>query len=204
MELEKAQEHLAEIHRHLARTEIYRGYRAAFVAASGGVAFLGAWLQPAAPSEGPFRIFVLYWSALAAANLALVGANLSMDFLRGSTLDRQKTLSAIGQLLPCVGAGFLLTWTVYFRSPELIPYLPGLWAILFSLGIFASTPYLPSWIPVVASFYMGAGVVLLSLASRGSSLEPWGMGLTFGLGQLLGALVLGVQIERFEHGPSEN
>jgi hypothetical protein len=41
MELQRAQQQLAEIHRHIARTEIYRGYRAPFVAASGGIAFLG-------------------------------------------------------------------------------------------------------------------------------------------------------------------
>ncbi len=196
MELEKAQEHLAEIHRHLARTEIYRGYRAPFVAASGGVAFMGAWLQPPAPADGPFRTFVLYWSALAAVNVALVTVSLTLDLLRSSSLDRRKTWSAIGQLLPCLGAGFLLTWTVYFRSPELIPYLPGLWSIIFCLGIFASTPYLPSWIPLVASFYLAAGVVLLGMASKGWSLNPWCMGLTFGIGQSLGALVLRLQIER--------
>ena len=203
MELEKAQEHLAEIHRHLARTEIYRGYRAPFVAASGCLALLGAWLQPAAPADVPFRTFVLYWCALAAVSLTLVAVSLTLDFLRGSAMDRRKTWSAIGQFLPCLGAGFLLTWTVYFRSPELIPYLPGLWSILFSLGVFASTPYLPSWIPLVASFYLAAGLVLLSLASRGASLNPWGMGLTFGVGQFLGALILRLQIERGEYGPNE-
>jgi hypothetical protein len=203
MELEKAQEHLAEIHRHLARTEIYRGYRAPFVAASGGVALLGAWLQPAAPSGEPFRKFVLYWSALAAINVALVAVSLTLDYLRGSTMDRRKTWSAIGQLLPGLGAGFLLTWAVYFRSPELIPYLPGFWTILFSLGVFASTPYLPSWIPFVASFYLAAGFVLISLAPKGSSLNPWGMGLTFGIGQFLGAIILRLQIERYGHGPNE-
>ncbi len=196
MELEKAQEHLAEIHRHLARTEIYRGYRASFVAGSGGIALLGAWFQPAIASQGAFRTFVLYWVALAAANVALVSVSLTMDFVQGSTLDRRKTWSAISQFLPCLGAGFLLTWAVYFRSPELIPYLPGLWSILFSLGVFASTPYLPSWIPLVASFYLVAGLVLLSLTSAGLSLNPWSMGLTFGIGQLIAALILRLQIER--------
>ncbi len=137
MELERAQQQLAEIHRHIARTEIYRGYRAPFAAASGGIAFLGAWLQPAAHVQGPFRVFVLYWSALAVVNVTLIALSLSMDLLRGSTFDRRKTWNAIGQFFPCLGAGFLLTWTVYSRSPELIPYLPGLWSILFSLGVFA-------------------------------------------------------------------
>ena len=200
MELEKAKDQLAEIHRHLVRTEVYRGYRSRFVAASGALAFLGAWLQPAPPEAGPFKTFVLYWCALAAVSVALVGANLTWDFLRSGNSDRRKTLGAVGQFLPCLVAGFLVTWVAYFRSPELMPYLPGLWAVLFSLGIFSSAPHLPASTPYMGGFYLAAGLVLLSLAPDGESLGRWGMGLTFGLGQLLGAWILLEPGEGGSHG----
>ncbi len=199
MELEKSQEHLAEIHRHLARTEVYRGYRARFVAISGVMALIGALFQPVWP-EGPQKGFVLYWAALAAANVTLISANILWDSLKSSPFLRRKTLSAVGQLIPSLLAGFLLTWAVYFQSPTLIPYLPGLWTLCFSLGVFASTPYLPSCIPYVAGYYLCAALVLLSLAPSGMSLNPWAMGLTFGVGQVLGALVLHFQTEKENDG----
>ena len=75
-------------------------------------------------------------------------------------------------------------------------YLPGLWAVLFSLGVFASRPYLPRIIGWVALYYLVAGTVLLAMAADSTSLSPWGMGLTFGLGQIASGIVLYWNLER--------
>ena len=47
-------------------------------------------------------------------------------------------------------------------------------------------------------FYLVASVMLFGLALNGMSLQPWGMGLTFGLGQLLGAAIIYWDVERYE------
>jgi hypothetical protein len=74
--------------------------------------------------------------------------------------------------------------------------LPGLWSMLFALGIWSSRPYLPKAIGLVALFYVLAGTWLLA-GARGTHVpSPWEMGLTFGVGQSALALVLYLNIER--------
>ena len=68
--------------------------------------------------------------------------------------------------------------------------LPGLWQILFSLGIFASCRLLPRAIFGVAVFYLASGLACLALARGELAFSPWAMGLPFGTGQLLAAAVL--------------
>lgn len=73
--------------------------------------------------------------------------------------------------------------------------LPGLWAAVFGLGVFASRPYLPRAVGWVALYYLLAGVVLLILARPGVP-SPWSVGLTFGFGQAAAAVVLWFHLER--------
>ena len=56
--------------------------------------------------------------------------------------------------------------------------------------MFASRPYLPRAAGHVALFYYAAGVVLLWIARGPEPLAGWWVGGTFGLGQMLAALVL--------------
>ena len=77
-----------------------------------------------------------------------------------------------------------------------MPLLPGLWAICFGIGIFASRPYLPRASGWVALFYYAAGVALLWRANGTTPLHAWWVGGTFGIGQLLAAFVLFWNLER--------
>jgi hypothetical protein len=65
--------------------------------------------------------------------------------------------------------------------------LPGLWALFFGLGIVASRPYLPRSANGVAGWYLVAGLIVLSLPP--DRLSGWVVGVPFGVGQLLMALV---------------
>jgi hypothetical protein len=68
--------------------------------------------------------------------------------------------------------------------------LPGLWAISFSLGVFASCRFLPRPMFAVGLWYLAAGLVCLVVESGPRELSPWAMGIAFGVGQLLVALAL--------------
>jgi hypothetical protein len=89
-----------------------------------------------------------------------------------------------------------LTVVVWFYAQESLWMLPGLWAMLFSLGIFSSYRLLPRETFWVAVFYQAAGMMCLALARGEAALSPWAMGVTFGLGQLLAAAVLYWTLER--------
>ena len=74
--------------------------------------------------------------------------------------------------------------------------LPGLWAILFSLGVFASFRLLPRPTYWVGVYYLMAGACCLAWAQGEAAFSPWAMGLTFGIGQFLAAAILYWNLER--------
>ena len=73
--------------------------------------------------------------------------------------------------------------------------LPGWWAILFGLGVFASRRLLLCWTFAIGGFYLLAGLAML-LMPRGAVFSPWTMGTTFGIGQLSAAALLYWTLER--------
>jgi hypothetical protein len=200
MEIQEALEQLDEIHHQVSRSSHYRGYRSVLTALVGGLALLAALLQPRWVHEGEPLTFVFFWVGVAALGAALPLGHILYHYLaHEGALERRKTRLVVGQFLPCVFAGAFLTISICQLNESMIVVLPGLWSILFALGIYASKPYLPNAIQWMAgSFFLG-GILLLSLIPSGSSLSPWGMGLDFGLGMFLGALVLRLNIERNGH-----
>jgi hypothetical protein len=105
------------------------------------------------------------------------------------------------QFFPCLVAGALLTLVLARSAPQCVWMLPGLWQVLYGLGIFASCRLLPRPIFGVAAFYLLAGLSTLAMAQDDRALSPWAMGLPFGIGQLLAAAVLYRTLER-DHDPS--
>jgi hypothetical protein len=197
MEIDKALEQLEEIHSHVQRSELYRGYRSILTAAMGLVALGAAFLQPRfVVLEHPLS-FVYFWVAVALANFLLPISQILFHYAAyESPLERKKTRLAVGQFLPCLLAGAFLTIAVCKTNENFIIFLPGLWSILFAMGVYASKPYLPGAIHWMAlSFFLG-GVILLALVPSGQSLSPWGMGLDFSLGLLAGAGILYFNLER--------
>ena len=188
MDLAEALERIDAIHGHLARGEQYRGYRPAALALS-GVAGLGAALVQPLFVDDPLG-FVAYWVVVAVVCGAVAGAATVHAYLfREDDVARRRTRVVLRQFVPCLVAGGIVT-AVLVREPwrASVGLLPGLWAILFSLGIVASLPYLPRLTAVIAAWYFLAGVVLFSLDVE--ALGGWAVGVPFGLGQLFSAVVL--------------
>jgi len=191
MEIEKALDQLSTIHDHLSRTEVYRGLRAGPIALTGVLALLTAAVQPLVVSGNNPVGFVYLWTGLAGICAALCGGVIIYQRRHQFSLfDRQKTRKAAFQFLPGLVAGALVTVIFLKRMESAIIYLPGIWALFFSLSIFASRPLLPRNMGWAGMVFLMAGGVLLLFAPSGKSLTPWGMGLTFGLGQLFIAWVL--------------
>jgi hypothetical protein len=68
--------------------------------------------------------------------------------------------------------------------------LPGLWELIFSLGVFASCRFLPRQMFGVGVWYLAAGLFCLAAGAAAHALSPWMMGIPFGIGQILVAAVL--------------
>jgi hypothetical protein len=104
------------------------------------------------------------------------------------------TWLAVEQFLPSVVAGGLLTVAVARFAGDSLWMMPGLWAMLFSLGIFASYRLLPRATFCVGAYYLLASV--LALSGGQAALAPWTMGGIFGLGQFAAAAILYHSLER--------
>jgi len=198
MEYVKALSQISEIHQHLARTEVYRGYRPVPVALSGIVGLAAAALQaPGLAARDPIG-FVLFWTAIAGVAGLAGSSEIAFNYLfREDAFERRRTRAVIGQVAPSILAGAVITLTFTGLSAALVPLLPGLWAMMFGVAAFAARPYLPRATGWVALFYLAAGSWLLSHAGGGAS-SPWAVGGTFGAGQLFAALVLYWNLERTE------
>jgi hypothetical protein len=198
MELPRALAQIAEIHDQVAKVDVYRGYRSVPVAASGAIGLLAAWLQPAGLDADPIR-FVLYWVAVAACAAFVGVSEIVYNYVVHDDMRaRRRTRRVVGQLLPALLAAAIVTACFARLNTALIPLLPGIWAICFGVGIFASRPYLVRASGWVALYYYAAGVALLWNAPGPETLGAWTVGLTFGVGQLLTAAVLYWNLEQDE------
>jgi hypothetical protein len=197
METKRALDQIAEIHEHLARGEVYRDYRALPVGLSGVGAVLAAALQRPLIGEQPGIAFVGYWLTVAAVCAAIAASGVLRGYLQApSPAQRRHTRTVVGQLAPSLVAGVLISVPLGLAGPRLMDLLPGLWSILFSLGVFASRPYLPRNIGWVALYYLAAGLAALGAGVARPGITPWSIGFTFGVGQVLAALVLYWNLER--------
>ncbi|WP_435018618.1 hypothetical protein TA3x_000600 [Tundrisphaera sp. TA3] len=199
MELHEALRQISDIRSQMARAEVYRGFRSLTVAGSGVLALLAAASQPHwVPSpEVELERYLGLWVGVAAVGLAAAGFEMARKARRdGAGLARRSSLVAAEQFLPCVFVGGLLTLCIARGAPHVAWMLPGLWALVFSLGIFASRRLLPRSVVWVGVHYVLSGCACLMAGPGPNWLAPWQMALTFGVGQLLGAAILYWNLER--------
>jgi hypothetical protein len=194
---------IAQIHDHLARAEQYRGFHPIEVAATGLIGLLAATAQKLVfalinPFEGPSpRGFALYWLAVAAiAGGVGVAPAVATYVYHEDEFARRRTRRLAGQFLPCVIAGFCVTLAVIRDGNDSVNFLPGIWSLLFGLGVFAARPFLPRTIGWVGLFYLVAGAGLLALPITYGDAAGWLVGGVFLFGQGATALVLHRNQER--------
>jgi hypothetical protein len=142
--------------------------------------------------------YLILWitSALLSTSAAAVGITWRERAL--PQYGRFGAWRALEPLMPALLAGGIIAAVVLVSAREAAWLLPGLWQILFSLGIFASMPRLPRATVIVAVFYLLTGLLCLLHARGDSALAPWAMGLPFGLGQALAAGILYWALERHD------
>jgi hypothetical protein len=192
-ELHKALEEIRSIRSQLARGTEFRGYGPLTVALTGILALAAAVAQ-AAWVRNPVEDSTAYlaiWIATAAVSFVTIGVETVMRAQRmHSGLAVEMVRSALEQFLPAIVAGLLVTVVIARYASQSLWMLPGLWQLIFSLGVFASCRFLPRPLFGVGVWYLAAGLTCLALNSPERALSPWAMGIPFGIGQLLVGSVL--------------
>jgi hypothetical protein len=131
---------------------------------------------------------VWIWTAVASA--ALIGIQMQTRSRRlHSGLADEMIRMAVEQFLPSALAGALITLVLARSAPQAAWILPGLWQLIFSLGVFSSCRFLPRPMVAAGVWYMSTGLICLSFGDT-RAFSPWAMGIPYGFGQLLVACIL--------------
>jgi hypothetical protein len=191
-DLHKALGDISSIRRQMAHSTQFRGYGPATLAATGVFAFLAAssqsmWLPDPA---NHITAYLSIWISTAVLSAALTGVQMYTRTRRmHSGLSDEMIRMAVEQFLPAVGAGVLVTIALVRFVPAVVWMLPGLWQVIFSLGIFSSCRFLPRPMIAAGAWYLLTGLACISFGDS-RALAPWTMGLAYGAGQFLVAGIL--------------
>jgi hypothetical protein len=185
-DLHQALAEINAIRAQVARGTQFRGYGPVSIAASGVLAFAVAALQSRLSGEGnDFALFLQIWIATAAASVLMTAVETVLRSRRvHSEMANEMLYAAAEQFVPAVIVSILLTVVIMRVAPRDAWMLPGLWQIMFSLGVFASCRFLPRQMVAVAVWYLVCGLSSLVLQSDLKTVSPWIMGVPFGIGQM--------------------
>lgn len=196
-DLHRALSDIGDIRQRLAAGTLFRGFGPLVLGVTAGLALVTAAAQAIWPELAgePVGYFAT-WTATAVASAALVGVEMVARTRRhhGGLADAM-LFNAVEHFLPVGAAGAIVAAILLFLAPDVSWLLPGLWQMLVALGLFASTRFLPRQVALGGAWYFIAGAAVLMLASQTRVLSPWAMGVPFGVGQFLLAVIFHVAFE---------
>jgi len=191
-DLNKALGDISSIRRQMARSTEFRGYGPATLAGTAVIAVAAAGAQALWVPDPASHIaaYLSIWIATAALSAALIAAEMFTRSRRiHSGMADEMIRMAVEQFLPSVGAGALITLVFVLYVPSALWMLPGIWQVIFSLGVFSSCRFLPRSVAAAGAWYLLTGLGCIALADS-RALSPWAMGIPYGAGQLLVAAIM--------------
>lgn len=191
-DLYKALGDISSIRRQMASTTEFRGYGPATLAATGIFAILAAGAQGHWVPDPVSHIsaYLSIWISTAVLSAVLTGVQMYTRTRRiHSGLSNEMLRMAVEQFLPSAGAGLLVTIVLLRYVPIATWMLPGMWQIIFGLGVFSSCRFLPRPMIAAGMWYLLTGLSCLAMGGS-QALSPWAMGISYGAGQLLVAAIL--------------
>ena len=191
-DLNKALGDISSIRRQVAHTTEFRGYGPATLAGTGLLAVAAAGAQAVYVPDAASHIaeYLTIWIVTAAVSAGLIGIEMFARTRRMHTgLADEMIRMAVEQFLPSVGVGGLVTFVLLRFVPGSQWMLPGMWQVIFSLGVFSSCRFLPRTTVAAGGWYLLTGLTELALGDN-RALSPWGMGVPYGAGQMLVAGIL--------------
>lgn len=194
-EIDHALSQIDEIRERLARSSTFRGFGSEVLLATAGGAVIASIAQGALV-RGAVE-YGLYWSLNAAFSVALIAVE-AWRRARAEHAGRAPALAmaTLWAILPSGFAGAFVTAALLSKDIGTVQYLPGLWQVILSLGVFAMAHGLPRHMRLVGAWYLASGIACLLVASPTGVPSPWLMAIPFGVGQSIAALVLAIDRRR--------
>lgn len=193
-DLHKALGDISSIRRQMARTTEFRGYGPATLASTAAFAVAAAgaqavWVPDPSNHAGAY-LGIWIWTALVSAGLIAVQMHTRSRRIHSGLADEMIRM-AVEQFLPSAVAGALVMVVLVRFAPQAQWMIPGLWQIVFSLGVFSSCRFLPRLMVAAGAWYLVTGLFCIALGDA-RAFSPWAMGVPYGVGQLMVAGILRV------------
>ena len=211
MNIHRALSDIAEIRAQLDRTETYRGFRSLAVGVSVLVLFAGAWAESRWVGAGAEQIdrYLTIWFCVALLSAVIAGCEMMVRVrISGNQMVAKMHGSLVRHILPSLLVGFVVTLLIGAHAHEvaeggevsvsasLLWALPGLWSMIYSLGLFNCRRDLPASAVWVAVYLLVVGATLLAHNWFTRELNGWQMLVSFGVGQAALGFVLFWNLER--------
>jgi len=190
-ELNQALTDIRNIRRQVAQTTEFRGYGPATLSATAIAALLAGaaqarWLPE--PTTHP-AAYVALWLTTAVICAALIATQmLTRASHLHSSMAEEMIRMAVAQFLPAGIAGAILPFVLLHVTPGVFWMLPGLWQIIFSLGVFASRRCMPRSMLLVGMWFLLTGFACIALGDS-RSLAPVTMSGAYAVGMALVAAI---------------
>jgi len=191
-DLNRALGDISSIRQQIARSTEFRGYGPATLAATAIFAIAAAAAQAAWVPDPSKHVtsYLSIWIVTALVSAVLIGVQtVTRAHRMHSGIANEMIYMAVEQFLPAAGAGALLTLVLVEYAPSAMWTLPGLWQIIFSLGLFSSCRFLPRAMAATGMWYLITGLTCIALGES-RAFSPWTMGVSFGVGQFLAGGIL--------------
>lgn len=190
-DLNRALVDIRNIRRQVARTTEFRGYGPLTLSATALLAVLAGvaqalWIPD--PAGHP-QMYVALWLATAVVCAALIATQAVTRANRfHSGMADEMLRMAIAQFLPAAVAGAVLPFVLLRAPRDVFWMLPGLWQIIFSLGVFASCRCLPRRMLLIGAWFLLSGLVCIALGDA-RALAPATMAGAYGIGMAMVAAI---------------
>jgi hypothetical protein len=183
-ELNRALVDIRAIRRQVAGTTEFRGYGPLTLSATALLAVVAGvvqrWWIPE-PAAHPVS-YVALWLTTAMVCAALIGTQMLTRANRfHSGMADEMIRMAVTQFLPAGIAGAVLPFVLVRATRDVFWMLPGMWQIIFSLGVFASRRSLPRAMLLVGGWFLVTGFGCLALGDS-RALAPMTMSGAYAIG----------------------
>ncbi|MGI8772169.1 MAG: hypothetical protein ACR2JE_12115 [Acidobacteriaceae bacterium] len=190
-DLNRALVDIRNIRRQVAQTTEFRGYGPLTLSATAVFALLAGaaqshWLPE--PATHPVQ-YVALWLTTGAFSAALIATQMLTRANRlHSGIADDMVRMAVAQFLPAGVAGAILPIVLLHVTRGVFWMLPGLWQIIFSLGVFASCRCLPRPMLLAGVWFLLSGLSCIALGDT-RALAPATMSGVYAVGMALVATI---------------
>jgi hypothetical protein len=182
---------IRNIRRQVANATEFHGYGPLTLSSTAVIAVLAGIAQHLSlpePAAHPAQ-YVALWLVTGVLSAALIVTQMLTRSNRlHSGMADEMIRMAVAQFLPAAVAGLLLPFVLLHITRDVFWMLPGLWQIVFALGVFASCRCLPRLMILAGVWFLLTGLACVSLGGT-RALAPAMMSLPYAVGMGLVAVV---------------